>query len=360
MYVVAIGPFEHHELETLRDAAVSCDLNLRAFDKAAEAVAMLPALGEAPSGFFASRLRTITALSSYVRQSPELLNVPIVALIEHPTEGRFRDAFAAGADDALVGDDVGTLKQRLATLRGAPPARYAPRADARHGLAMIAMSDGPLRGWVGRTLRQAGFELAFAETASEVLDGVSRRPTLIVTSRAATACTDALARFDRVLSNRRVPTLTLEDDAWLAAGQTKAQLLFFADEAAARAARLDARRSERLLFESICAFREAGALEPAYGLTHNVSRDGLYVRTLSPAPVGTALWIELRTAHGAPVHLRGRVVWRREPGGASATAPSGFGFQIDREQTPSLDLRDWEAAYEALQAAAAPRQLAVC
>ena len=88
MYVVAIGPFEHRELETLRDAASSCHLSLRAFDKAAEAVAALPRLGEAPSGFFASRLRTINVLSSWVRQSPTLLNVPIVALIEHPTEGQ--------------------------------------------------------------------------------------------------------------------------------------------------------------------------------------------------------------------------------------------------------------------------------
>ena len=354
MYVVAIGPFEHCELETLRDAALSCDLNLRAFDKAAAAVAALPNLSEAPSGFFASRLRTITLLSSWVRQSPELLNVPIVALIEHPSEGQFREAFAAGADDALVGADVGTLKQRLETLRSAQPARYAPQTGARHGVALIAMSDGPLRRWVGRTLRQAGFELAFAEHAAEVLEVATKRPTLIVTNRdAVTECAGALSHIDNAASGRRIPTLMLEDDAWQTAGQTKGQVLFFADEAAARAAHVDARRSPRVLHESICAFRLAGTMEPAYGLTHNLSREGLYVRTLSPAPVGTELWIELRTAIGVPVHLRGRVVWRREPGNSSATAPSGFGFQIDRDQSPSLDVRDWEVAYEVLKSAPA-------
>lgn len=351
MYVVAIGPFEHRELQTLRDAAVSCDLRLRAFDKAAEAVAALPGMTEAPSGFFASRLRTISVLSSWVRQSPELLNVPIVALIDHPSEGQFRDAFAAGADDALVGDDVSTLRQRLETLRDSQPQSYAARADARHGIAMIAMSDGPLRRWVGRTLRQAGFELAFAEQAHEVLGIAPLAPTLIVTHREATECAAAIQHLAHSRLGRPIPTLMLEDDAWQTAGQTKGRLLFFADEAAARAAKVEARRSERALFEAICAFRCAGVMEPAYGLTHNMSREGLYVRTLSPAPVGTELWIELRTALGVPVHLRGRVMWRREPGHASATAPSGFGFQIDREQTPSLDLRDWESAYETVKRA---------
>jgi CheY-like chemotaxis protein len=352
MYVVAIGPFAHRELETLRDAASSCDLRLRSFDKAAEAVAALPSLTEAPSGFFASRLRTITVLSSWVRQSPELLNVPIVALIEHPSEGQFRDAFAAGADDALVGDDVSTLRQRLETLRDSHAQSYNPRAEARHGVAMIAMNDGPLRRWVGRTLRQTGFELAFAEQAHEVLEIGSLNPTLIVTNRETSQCAEAVDHVACAISGRRVPTVMLEDDAWQNAGQTKGRLLFFADEAAARAAKVEARRSERVLYESICAFRTAGVMEPAYGLCHNISREGVYVRTLSPAPAGAELWIELRTALGVPVHLRGRVIWRREPGNASATAPSGFGFQIDREQTPSLDLRDWESAYETIKRAA--------
>jgi CheY-like chemotaxis protein len=325
---------------------------LRSFDKAAEAVAALPGLSETPSGFFASRLRTITVLSSWVRQSPELLNVPIVALIEHPTEGQFRDAFAAGADDALVGDDVSTLKQRLETLRDSSAQSYAPRTDARHGVAMIAMNDGPLRRWIGRTLRQAGFELAFAEQAHEVLEIAGLHPTMIVTSRETSQCAEAIEHVASTPAGRRIPTVMLEDDAWQNAGQTKGRVLFFAEEAAARAAKVEARRSERVLYESVCAFRIAGVMEPAYGLCHNVSREGLFLRTLSPAPVGTELWIELRTALGVPVHLRGHVIWRREPGHASATSPSGFGFQIDRDQTPSLDLRDWDSAYETVKRAA--------
>src|SRR5690349_18595810 len=103
MYVVAIGPFENHELETLQAAAGQCDLHVRTFEKPAEAAAQILNSHEAPSGLFASRLRTISALSAWVRESPTLLNVPIVALLDHPSEGQFRDAFAAGADDALVG-----------------------------------------------------------------------------------------------------------------------------------------------------------------------------------------------------------------------------------------------------------------
>jgi hypothetical protein len=347
MYVVAIGPFENRELEALRAAAEQCDLGLEAYDRPIEAAQLLSASGEAPSGFFAARLRTISALSAWVRESPSLLNVPSVALIDRPTEGRFRDAFAAGADDALVGADERSLRQRLESLRTLP----APRSAPDHGMALIAMADGPLRLWVGRTLRQAGFEIAFAVRDEEVFEAAITQPTLIVTSK-GTACVEALARLDVVFRERRVPKLVLDDDAWQHAGDTKAKLLFFADEAATRARTGDARRSERVLYETICAFRLPGFMEPAYGLSHNINRGGLYVRTLSPPSVGSELWIELRTVTGAPVHLRGRVVWRRDGGESSATAPSGFGLKIDPLHTPALDLADWEAGYEGLVSAA--------
>jgi hypothetical protein len=343
MYVVAIGPFENRELEALRSAAQECDLDLAAFDRPAEAAMQMSSLGEAPSGFFAARLRTISALSAWVRESPNLLNVPIVALIDRPSEGQFRDAFAAGADDALVGDDERSLRQRLKSLRSIP----APRTTPDHGMALVAMADGPLRRWVGRTLRQAGFEIAFAVRSEEVYEAAITQPTLIVTGTGG-ACAEALERLEVVFKANRVPKLTLDDDAWLHAGDTKAKLLFFADEASTRARTGDARRSERVLYETICAFRLAGLMEPAYGLSHNINRGGLYVRTLSPPTVDSELWVELRTVTGAPVHLRGRVIWRRDAGESSATSPSGFGLKIDAEQTPVLDLADWEAAYEGL------------
>jgi hypothetical protein len=320
---------------------------LAAYDRPVEAAQQISAFGEAPSGFFAARLRTITALSAWVRESPSLLNVPIVALIDRPTEGQFRDAFAAGADDALVGADERSLRQRLESLRTLP----VPRVAADHGLALIAMADGQLRRWVGRTLHQAGFEVAFAERCEEVYEAAITQPTLIVTSP-GTACADALARLDVVFRESRVPKLLLDEDAWLHAGDTKAKLLFFADEAATRARKADARHSERVLYETICAFRLPGIMEPAYGLTHNINRTGMYVRTLSPPAVDSELWIELRTVTGAPVHLRGRVVWRRDGGESTATAPSGFGLKLDATHTPALDLADWEAGYEGVRNAA--------
>jgi hypothetical protein len=154
------------------------------------------------------------------------------------------------------------------------------------------------------------------------------------------------------LGGSSVPKLVLDDDAWEHAGDTKAKLLFFTDETVARGAAVDARRSERVLFETICAFRAAGSMQSQYGLTHNISREGLYVRTLSAPAVGSELWIELRTAAGIPVHVRGRVMWRRQAGQGSATKPAGFGFRIDSAQTPAHDLGDWESAYQALLAAA--------
>ncbi len=346
MYVVAIGPFENRELETLQIAAGECDLNLRAFDKPAEAAALILGSHEAPSGLFAARMRTITALSTWVRESPSLLNVPIVAMLDRATEGQFREAFAAGADDALLGADFGSLRQRLQTLSAHRPVQ---RPEAVRGIAMVTMPDGPLRRWVGRSLRQAGFELLFANDALEMRDVNLCVPTLIVTSRATVQRAAASERISGIFWDARIPKLVLADDAWEHAGDTKAKLLFFADDAAKSATATEFRRSERALYESICAFRAAGVMQPAYGLTHNISADGLFVRTLSAPALGDELWIELRTISGVPVHLRGRVMWRRDASRASATKPAGFGFHIDASQTPVLDLQDWQAAYESLK-----------
>ncbi|HEX2676855.1 MAG TPA: PilZ domain-containing protein, partial [Polyangiales bacterium] len=87
-------------------------------------------------------------------------------------------------------------------------------------------------------------------------------------------------------------------------------------------------------------------LHPTYGLSHNISREGLFVRTLDAPKPGTEVWLELRAPESNDmVHLRGEVVWRREPGAVGAT-PFGFGMKLDPSRCAPADIASFVRGYE--------------
>src|SRR5688500_4299971 len=63
--------------------------------------------------------------------------------------------------------------------------------------------------------------------------------------------------------------------------------------------------------------------------SHDVSRGGMFIKTVSPFPPGTLLKIEVRIAGDQRVMQGvGRVVWKREPGEAQDGAPAGMGVKF--------------------------------
>jgi uncharacterized protein (TIGR02266 family) len=63
--------------------------------------------------------------------------------------------------------------------------------------------------------------------------------------------------------------------------------------------------------------------------SHDVSRGGMFIKTVSPFPAGTLLKIEVRIAGDQRVMQGvGRVVWKRESGEASDGAPAGMGVKF--------------------------------
>jgi hypothetical protein len=126
------------------------------------------------------------------------------------------------------------------------------------------------------------------------------------------------------------------------------KLLFFADEQA-KAQFKDRRASARKLYSTICSFREAGSLLPVYGVSHNASREGMYIRTLDPPRPKSSIWLELRApGSGTPLHLRATAMWQRLPGAGSGVLPPGFGLRLDADRCPALDLQELIAGYEQL------------
>jgi len=243
--------------------------------------------------------------------------------------------------------DAGALTRRLLTVhRG----RNEERPDAALGRAVIASKDDASRRRIGRTLRSVGFDIAYAGSVEEALQEDSR-PAFVVTTESAPK-QEGDVQGD-VAYVHGAPVLFLGESAAFAPLQDRitdasARILVFADEQA-RARFKDRRVSERKRWAGMCSFREAGALEPGYGLSHNVSREGLYVRTLDPPRAGTSLWLELQApGTETPVHLRATAVWQRLPGAKMGVVPPGFGLRLELERCPAQDLAAFMNAYDEL------------
>lgn len=341
--------------------------------RANAAASFCSTVGEAPSYlrdhapraiFVDGGAKGVPEFVDWVRAQAHLFSVPVVMFVPVPNDHTYNEAHAMGADDVILGGDSGGVTRRLANLASFDPT-YRPRLT--QGRALLGYPDGGRRRVLGRVLRQAGFDVCFGSDGSELSRVASQgdAPTLLVAKDdLPPGGAIGAAREIRQRVPERLPLVALagsvaSQDLVREADEVGAavvgadwappdHLLFLANELM-RPGVKDIRASERILFGAICAFRKAGELEPVYGLTYNISREGLFVRTLDPPANGTEIWFEMRPPHSArAVHLRGEAVWSKgldTPGGA---APPGFGMRIDESACPPRDLNAYREAYEAL------------
>ena len=356
MQALVIGSFEPHERQVLRFAGGRAGTTLD-FHELIE-TAMEPLTRTVVDvGCILVSSEECGRVCSWVREDARVFTVPIVALVAHASDATFRRAYNDGADDAMLRGDLGGITRRLANLKDRPIDTKPP---ATQGLAVIAFPDNPRRRVLGRTLRTAGFDVAYAATSDELFH-VARgmtTPALIVTHRLLPGAggPGAIDTVRKLVSKPKLPALLLpalpeeqvEVDLVEAADET-GRLLFFAEEAL-RGDVSDLRASKRLLYNGLCAFREAGSLDPVFGLTHNISNQGLYVRTLDPPRPGSEVWFEMRVPGDmhSLVHLRGQVMWRREARHMGGAAPAGFGMRITEPTCPPQDLSLYSESYEEL------------
>jgi CheY-like chemotaxis protein len=341
---IAIGELSDHDRELLQRAAARADTTLSFQPNLANA---LSRLRNASCLLVASGSGTGNAeIIDHVRDDAALFTLPVIVLADSPLQETWLRAYAQGADDIVPRRDAGGITRRLMTVNRE---RSGDRPEAALGRAVVASKDDANRRRIGRTLRSVGFDIAYAASVSEALEEDSR-PVFVVSTEQAPK--DAGAKRDVAYVNG-VPVLFLGERTAFAPVQHRitdasARILFFADEQA-KARFKDRRTSERKLWAGMCSFREAGALEPSFGLTHNVSREGLYVRTLDPPRAGTLLWLELQApGTEAPVHLRATSVWTRLPGAKMGVVPPGFGLKLELDRCPAQDLSAFMGAYDKL------------
>ncbi len=299
---------------------------------------------------------------SRVRSHAVGFSLPLIGLLPSVEEDQVIRAYMAGADDVLGWSDYEGLVQRVDLLRDFSP---KVRPPCTRGSALVVHHVDQRRVILGRTLRLAGFSVDFASFPDEVAKRdydlvvveLDHREAPVAFYKAlhhalghSTACVlTARTRTQRELHDLRVsaqviPSLTVIDET-----DAADRLLFMSNELFAGDA-INLRESQRLAYESICMFRLAGAQHACVGSTYNISREGLYVRTMVPPPPDQEVWIEIRPyKNSCLVHLRARTVWCPTlEAGKPRSAPSGFGVRLIEDASPTRDLEVFRSAYDAL------------
>lgn len=344
MLVLVIGQLGDEQMAAVQVAADRTGVRhvLRARD-AEEVAGMLRHLPESPRCFLAASSADVAVISALVDDEAVLHGVPIVMLSSHPNGAAYQKAYDNGAEDVIVGTDVGALVRRLANLRHYDP-RVRPAAN--RGCALIASEDMADRNVVGRALRKAGFDISFAAGATELLASHDGRPIpdFVVASAALFPAVEASG-----LGSGASPVPATVIDAGGAsttiARKRIDQLLFWVDEHVGNRGS-NQRKSPRVMSASMCTFRLPTSFEPTYAMTHDLSGEGLYIRTLDPPPSGSEVWLELRDGAAKLLQLRGEVVWRRAPSQAGGSAPIGFGVRLLLDATPSRDYARYLRTYD--------------
>jgi DNA-binding response OmpR family regulator len=281
--------------------------------------------------------------------------MPILSLADDLDDLSFAGVFSWGGDDAV---SIGAPRGLVPRLRGLPKELPDPPRNGR-GTALICDGDRARRVVLGRVLRNAGYTIEFAITGDEVTRKVAdRSPELVVANAHASDDPVALAADARAGGSRAVwivtcapreltqhrPSVEQLGNATAADGFAPPENIVFLANELARGGAVDNRQSRRLLYGTTVAFRGAGRETDDHGYSYNISRGGLYVRTLAP-PEDPTVWLELRPPRSdRRIRLEGRVVWRRPFGPTgNATVPPGFAVEIVDGSRADRD--EWARAY---------------
>ncbi len=348
---MVVGEFHRHAQANMQAAVQRAGAQCIFASNFEKAEALLRTLEPAPRCVFASVRADLATLAEFMRDSVEFYTIPLVALVPYPSSESYQLANRQGADDCIPEYDAGGMTRRLANLfEGA-----APRLPATNsGNAIVAISDEKQRKYIGRRLRSAGYHVQFvsrdvdqdahieASNASVIVTTPSLPPEIEI----AVAGDGAPGSEPRPIPRVNVPLSTgdLVSPRELSELEVSERLMFLVDEAT-RPALNDARASRRIQHTAIATFRAKRTFEHTYALTDNISRQGLYLRTLDPPPVGSDVRINLRDKYGDILQIRGTVAWRFAPSQVGGRTCPGFGLSIAEEACPPDDLEKYRSLY---------------
>lgn len=367
MSTMVLGTFANAERQFLKEAIERGNESSVFASRTDDARAWLENNPAPRCVFVEGELEGLDSLVAFMRGKASLFSVPVVALVKRVSSHVFSDVHNLGADDVQVRGDYGGLTRRCAVLSEFDP---DVRATINQGRCLIMHREHDRRLVLGRVLRQAGFDTVFAADADEMGDLVQRAgpPAMVVADYELPpkGAVHALTRLRRSSGKKDLPAVIMAQE--VARSEALEQLkplgtcalagekapadnvLFLVNDLLTSPEARNARASERHLYDTLCSFRSQGEFEHVFGLTYNISREGLYVRTFDSPQRGTELWFELVPPYGQrAVHLRGSVVWSRGLRmGAGGAAPPGFGVRFEPDSCPPDDWIAYVRGYEQL------------
>ncbi|MBN2526014.1 MAG: PilZ domain-containing protein [Deltaproteobacteria bacterium] len=303
-------------------------------------------------------------LGEYVvalRERRELSRVPVIARLSRFERSAVEHAFRGGCDDIIVDSKLNQF-QAMAAVITQHDDWQSMRAPA--GLVVLAHQDRYTRMRIGQVLRKNGFDLHFAASTDELVEVIdTKKPRAVITaadlpprspvSYSSTmdhqapwivlATTEQMALLETAVEDQ-------EDIKFLDSSSDAESLTFVLNDFLAPRQKAE-RRSPRILYGTTVAFwpKDGSAAEEFLGFTYNVNIGGLFVRTLTPPPMQSVLYLRFSPPFGlGSVVMTAQVVWRKAIGtSGGAATPEGMGVQFV-EAMPA-DLAGFEGGYNALR-----------
>lgn len=298
MDTVIVGHFTEHEKKAMRSAAGRAGASCVFVQEVARALTIIESMDHPPRCVFASLTVDLDGLLERLRNSSDLYSVPVIALVSCPGSESYLAANRLGADDSIPQFDSSGMTRRLTNLLEGGPTTMPPPGASR---LLVAVVNEERCKAIRRSLHAAGYD-------ADLLEG---GPT-------------------------QAPHGAVSDP-----------LSFFVDGATEESG-ANRRSSRRIQHAAIATFCTSRSFERTYALTDNISRLGLYLRTLDPPATGSEVRVEVRDRYGEVLQLRGAVTWRHAPCKVGGTTCHGFAMSIDRRNSSKSDLDKFETMYECL------------
>jgi DNA-binding response OmpR family regulator/Tfp pilus assembly protein PilZ len=290
-------------------------------------------------------LELIKAFAPELRESRAGLALPLFAIIERVNLRELLTLHGAGVDDVVTLDDVEGLQRRLRVVSKVE--RSSVRPPQFSGTCLVAHASLHRQRLLTRVLEQAGFQVLCASDTAEALNVVRTTPPTVAVVSSALPPEGGRRALRRVAASS-LPSVLLtggtpgaySPQGWVVVSEDGSpdELLFVVNDLLHPPDLTGRRASRRLLYSTLCLFREEGQPIARAGLTYNISREGLYVRTFDAPPMGSQVWLELSPpGQNRFVHIRGKVAWVRLPSAQGRSAPAGFGVMLNPEGSPADD-----------------------
>jgi len=299
-------------------------------------------------------LSTIEVTEAGVRQLKavkELARVPLVAFGQ-ATLDEIRRTFVAGADDHLGRPlDATWLSAKLQVLRDAarlPPVRPVERSTRT---VLVADDDLFFRQRTRDMLEAAGYRVTEAASGLEVMklldDAKAERPDLVVIDvyMPGQGGLELVRAMRSTQAWAAVPIIVvsgMRKDAALRAELFRLGVLDFIDKYAVtidgvqpivdeylKPGGSKRRASPRASHFALCEYRRQPAESWQLGFVYNLSAAGVFVRTLTPPPLGAMVDTRMDLGPSAPkVLTKARVAWVKELGVEVGGQPLGMGLSF--------------------------------